>query len=58
MSPEVFLVKGDSVIKQGIIVSSLNDRYVIVKSGLKEGDVIVTSGQINLMNGSKVNIKK
>jgi membrane fusion protein, multidrug efflux system len=58
MSPEVFLVKGDSVIKQGIIVSSLTDKYVVVKSGLKEGDVIVTSGQINLVNGSKVNIKK
>jgi membrane fusion protein, multidrug efflux system len=58
MSPEVFLVKGDSVIKQSIIVSSLNDKYVVVKSGIKEGDVIVTSGQINLVNGSKISFNK
>jgi membrane fusion protein (multidrug efflux system) len=54
MNPEIFLVKGDSVIKQSIIASSLNDKYVVIRSGLMEGDVIVTSGQINLVNGSKI----
>lgn len=54
LNPEIFLVKGDSVIKISITASSLDDKYVVVKSGLKEGDVIVTSGQINLINGSKI----
>jgi membrane fusion protein, multidrug efflux system len=56
LNPEIFLVKGDSVIRQSIIAASLNDKYVMVKSGLKEGDVIVTSGQINLVNGSKIRL--
>jgi RND family efflux transporter MFP subunit len=56
LNPEVYLVKGDSVIKKNIIASSLDDKYVLVKSGLNKGDVIVTSGQINLVNGSKIRI--
>lgn len=54
LNPEVFLVKGDSVIMINITTSSLDDKYVVVKNGLKEGDVIVISGQINLVNGSKI----
>jgi RND family efflux transporter MFP subunit len=54
LNPEIYLVKGDSVIKINITASSLDDKYVVVKSGLKEGDVIVTSGQINLVSGSKI----
>jgi membrane fusion protein, multidrug efflux system len=57
MNPEVFLVSGETVIKKRIIISPLNDMYVVVKSGLKEGDVIVTSGQINLVSGAKISIK-
>ena len=54
LNPEIFIVKGDSVIKINITASSLDNKYVVVKSGLKKGDVIVTSGQINLVNGSKI----
>jgi membrane fusion protein, multidrug efflux system len=57
MDPDVFLVVGDSVVKQQVVVSPLGDRFVVVKSGLKEGDVIVTTGQINLVNGSKISLK-
>jgi len=56
INPEIFLVKGDSVITKIITAASLDDKYVVIKSGLKEGDVIVTSGQINLVNGSKIRI--
>ena len=56
LNPEVFQVRGDSVVKKNITASSLNDKYVLVKSGLSKGDVIVTSGQINLVNGSKIRI--
>jgi RND family efflux transporter MFP subunit len=54
--PEVFVVNADSVILKKIEAISLNDKYVTIKKGLKEGDVIVVSGQINLVNGSKVSI--
>jgi RND family efflux transporter MFP subunit len=57
LNPEIYLVSGDSVIKKDITASSLDDKYVLVKSGLKKGDVVVTSGQINLVNGSKIRIK-
>lgn len=53
-SPEVFIVKGDSAISCKITAIPLNDKYIAVKQGLKSGDVIVTSGQISLVNGSKI----
>ncbi len=56
LDPEVFVVYDDSVILKKIEAVSLNDRYVTVETGLKEGDVIVISGQINLVNGSKISI--
>jgi membrane fusion protein, multidrug efflux system len=55
-NPEIFLVEGDSVISQKISVSPLNDKYVIVNEGLNVGDIIVTSGQISLVNGSKIKL--
>ena len=51
---EIFLVKGDSVNLQKIKIIPLNDKQVIVTEGLKAGDIIVTSGQISLVNGSKI----
>ncbi|WP_321334293.1 efflux RND transporter periplasmic adaptor subunit [uncultured Bacteroides sp.] len=54
--PEVFLVKGNSVILRKIVITPFNDKYVVIKSGLKAGDVIVTSGQISLVNGSKIKL--
>jgi membrane fusion protein, multidrug efflux system len=57
-NPEVFIVKGDSVIAQSITSMPLNDKYIAVKQGLKAGDVIVISGQINLVNGSKIKLNK
>lgn len=55
---EIFIVKGDSVISQKIVAKSLNDKYVAVTQGLQEGDVIVLSGQISLVNGSKIKLNK
>jgi len=56
LNPQVFVVKEDTVILKSIEAVSLNDGYVTVKTGLKEGDIIVISGQINLATGSKVSI--
>jgi RND family efflux transporter MFP subunit len=56
LNPEIYLVRGDSVIKKPITASTLDNKYVLVLSGLKEGDIIVASGQINLVNGAKIRI--
>lgn len=56
--PVVYVVSGDSVISHTIIAYPLNDKLVSVKSGLKDGDIIVVSGQINIKNGSRVSISK
>jgi len=56
LNPQVFVVKEDTVILKSIEAVALNDGYVTVKTGLKEGDIIVISGQINLATGSKVSI--
>ena len=54
--PQVYLVvDGKAVLRQIGIASSNNDMYV-VSSGLKEGDVVVTAGQINLADATPVTI--
>jgi len=53
---EIFRVKGDSVKLQKIAVAPFDDKYVVVSEGLKAGDIIVTSGQISLVNGSKIKL--
>jgi RND family efflux transporter MFP subunit len=55
-APEVFVVSSDSVILRSIEAVPINDKLVTIKTGLMEGDVIVVSGQINLVNGSKISI--
>jgi membrane fusion protein (multidrug efflux system) len=57
-NPEVFMVKGDSVVLQKLEITTLDDKNVLVNKGLKAGDIIVTSGQISLVNGSKIKINK
>ncbi len=53
-NPEVYIVRGDSVVLQKITITPLNEKEVIVKEGLATNDIIVVSGQINLENGFKV----
>ena len=55
---KVYVVKGNHVeqrsIKTGIVTSS----KVQVLEGLQAGELVVTSGQINLENGSSISINK
>ena len=53
---EVFVVKGDSVVSKKIVITPLNENDVLVNEGLKAGDVVVISGQINLVDGSKIKL--
>lgn len=57
-NPEVFIVKGDSVVLKSINATPLDDKHIAVKQGLNAGDLVVTSGQINLVNGSKISLNK
>lgn len=55
-TPEVFIVKENSVALQSIVAEPINDQYLAVRKGLEVGDRVITSGQINLENGSQIKI--
>lgn len=57
-NPEVFVVYGDSVQLKPIQAIPLNDKQIVVLQGLTAGDLVVTSGQINLVNGSKITLSR
>lgn len=56
-SPEIFLVKNKKAIKQRIVTGSLSGNRITVTEGLKEGDVVVTEGMINLFDNAPVEAK-
>lgn len=55
--PQVYLVKNGKAILQNIAISKKFENKVAISAGLKEGDVIVTNGFINLFDGANVTIK-
>lgn len=55
--PQVYLVKNGKAILQNITISKKFENKVAISAGLKEGDVIVTNGFINLFEGANVLIK-
>ncbi|MGF2414335.1 MAG: efflux RND transporter periplasmic adaptor subunit, partial [Ferruginibacter sp.] len=48
---QVYLVKNGKAILQNITISKKFENKVAISAGLKEGDVIVTNGFINLLDG-------
>ncbi|ERM80536.1 hypothetical protein P872_12885 [Rhodonellum psychrophilum GCM71 = DSM 17998] len=56
--PQVYLVKDGKAMLQNITISERIGNKALVSSGLNEGDVLVTSGFINLFDGANVSIKK
>lgn len=48
---KVYLAENGKATLRDVIVNEANNKYLEVKSGLNEGDLVVTSGQINLENG-------
>ncbi|MCK9422923.1 MAG: efflux RND transporter periplasmic adaptor subunit [Bacteroidales bacterium] len=54
--PKVYVVEGNRSILRSIRIGSADDKQVEVLDGLKEGEIIVTAGQINLDNNSIVTI--
>jgi RND family efflux transporter MFP subunit len=55
--PQVYLLKSGKAILQDITISKKIQNKVVVASGLKEGDVIITNGFINLFDSANVIVK-
>jgi membrane fusion protein, multidrug efflux system len=56
--PSVYVVNGETVKLVKIATGQEYKSYLEVTSGINEGDQVVTSGQINLLDGSKVSVIK
>lgn len=52
----VYVVENNMAILKNITIESSEGNYLMVKSGLSDGDKIVIAGQINLENGKQVTI--
>jgi membrane fusion protein (multidrug efflux system) len=55
-NPRVYVIEGDKAILREIRIGRATDQEVEALDGLKVGDRVVTSGQINLDNNSTVTI--
>lgn len=53
-NPRVFVVRDSVARLQDIEIGQSNDQLIGISSGLQEGDIIVTKGQINITDGTKV----
>lgn len=57
-NPQVFVIENQKATLRSIETGNSNDEKVEVINGLEEGDVVVTTGQINLKDGSPVAVAK
>ena len=57
-SNQVFVVENEIAVLKKVVAGIVYGNKVEVLSGLKNGDVVVTSGQINLSDNTKVSIVK
>jgi multidrug efflux system membrane fusion protein len=53
----VYQVQGDNTVKMQpvVVAGEVGDSHVMIGSGVKLGDLVVTEGQFRLKPGSKVN---
>lgn len=54
--PQVYVVENNVAVTKKLILGKITDNQVEVLQGLKPGDKVVLSGQINLENGRKVSL--
>jgi membrane fusion protein, multidrug efflux system len=52
----VFVVRGDTAYRQVVIRGFENDRFVEILSGLESGNQVITTGQANLRDSSRVEV--
>lgn len=55
-NPQVFVLNGDVAALKPIQIGHVQGELVEVLNGLAEGDIVVETGQLNIVNGSKVQI--
>ncbi len=55
-NPYVYIVKGDVLEKRTIIISKDLGNQLLISGGLANGEIVVTSGLVNVREGSKVKI--
>ena len=54
----VFVVKDDSTVEaRPVVAGRMVDRDIVIEKGVSEGESVVTSGQLRLVQGSRVQIK-
>ncbi len=54
--PQVYLVKDGKAVITDVVISSSNNDFYTIGGGLKAGDQVITSGQINLDNNTPVTV--
>jgi membrane fusion protein, multidrug efflux system len=57
-SNNIYVMEGEVAKLRKVVAGRIFGDRVEVREGLNEGDVVITSGQINLADGSKVTVQK
>jgi len=57
IQPQVYVVAMGKAMLQNIKVADRRGGIAVIQSGLKEGDIVITNGLINLFEGANVSIK-
>jgi membrane fusion protein, multidrug efflux system len=57
VQPQVYVVKNKKAVLQDITIARRIKNTAVVASGLQAGDVIATSGFINLFDGAAVHVQ-
>jgi RND family efflux transporter MFP subunit len=56
--PYVYVVENDKAKTKYVTIGAIKNDEIEVLSGLLAGEIVITGGQINLTNGSNININK
>jgi membrane fusion protein, multidrug efflux system len=56
IEPTVYVVEGGEAKLRPVVIAEFINGQAIISNGLKEGDQVVLSGQINIQDGAKVNV--
>jgi len=56
IEPTVYVVEGGKAKLHSVVIDEIINGQAIISNGLMEGDHVVLSGQINIQDGTKVNV--
>jgi len=57
--PYVFVVdKDNKAVVKNIDIAFSNDDFIVIKSGIDEGETVITNGQLRLSNGAEVSVRE